>query len=178
MLFKKLAFKKVPRDLIFQSSERSLDLELEESKTPTQHPPDLQVVGILVIKTQFFYCVDCAKFAQRNNPELNYEVIFHGDIFPHQQSCHQCNCQAVAGDPQLPEKFWKVIPNDACLSLLLQDVDDLESQIATNPGISPSSDELITLRSIKVPNWPEEDEITITSHIPMQLAAHMQAIPA
>lgn len=165
MLFGKLSLTK---------QAKRLEFDLNDSRTPTRHPPDLTVVGILTIESRHFYCVHCAKVVQQRDTSLNYEVIFHADIFPHSQSCHQCNCGVVAGEEGLPDKFWKVIPNDRCLDLLLEEVEAMDSIDKTNPGIAPSFDDAITLTNWKVPDWTADDEITMTSSIPRQLAAQMQ----
>jgi hypothetical protein len=117
------------------------------------HPPDLTVVGVLLPQSQFFYCVDCAKEACRVEPALNHEILFHCDIYPQSQACHQCYAEAVQGEPGMSEKFWRPAVSDQSLQLLFQELDNLshvkiDSVEETLCGIVPPRDQAITLVSI------------------------------
>jgi hypothetical protein len=132
------------------------------------HPPDLTVVGVLLPESQFFYCVDCAKAAVRVEPPLNHEIIFHSDIYPQSQVCHQCFEEVVAGQVGLPDKFCKPTVSDQSLELLLQDIDNLshceiDSVEDTLSGIAPPRDQAITLVSIF--DFDHDDEPTVPNFL-------------
>lgn len=117
------------------------------------HPPDLTVVGVLLTQSQFFYCVECAKAACRIDPDLTHQILFHSDIYPHSQACHQCHTEAVEGELGMSDKFWKPSVSEQNLQLLLEEIDnmdhcDLDSVENTLVGIGPAREQAITLVSI------------------------------
>jgi hypothetical protein len=139
-----MLLQKLKKTLVFPKRDAVMDLN---------HPPDLTVVGVLLPQSQFFYCVDCAKEACRTDPSLSHEILFHSDIYPHSQACHQCDGTAVEGEPGMSEKFWRPEVSDQSLQLLLQDLDNLthheiDSVEDTFVGMGPPPDQAITLVSI------------------------------
>src|ERR1700735_533140 len=81
-----------------------LDSCANDEYTTVCHPPDLMVVGIFCEKTKVFYCVECGKEACKKDKSLVPNVMFHHQVAPYSQRCHQCLTRVVDGESKI-EKY-------------------------------------------------------------------------